>query len=167
LRKGEWSSTVKEFAGFVLGLAPVLGTLIYFKLNFALENAHIQANPLKQLGTYLVDIDRYIIVGTKWINKFLTFNDGIVWLGLAYLCLSGFDRSDPVKIRILSPTALLLLMMCGYFLVYVIFPGNTIDLLSASLQRIVIQLWLTWVFIFFYFVKGPERHAAYPAKPSK
>ncbi|MCP4622363.1 MAG: phospholipid carrier-dependent glycosyltransferase [bacterium] len=167
LRKRQWSKTFKELAGFVLGLTPVLSTLIYFKLNFALENAHIRANPLKQLGTYLIDIDRYIIVGTKWFDKFLTFNDGIVWLALAYFFFSGFDRSDLVKKRLLSPTVLLLLMMGGYFLVYVIYPGNPKDLLSASLRRVIIQLWLTWVFIFFYCVKGPERYASNPANPSK
>ena len=167
LRKRQWSRKFKELAGFVLGLTPVLSTLIYFKLNFALENTHIRANTLKQLATYLFDIDRYIIVGTKWFDKFLTYNDGIVWLMLAYFCLSGFDRFDLVKKRILSPTVLMLLMMGGYFLVYVIYPGNIRDLLSASLRRVIIQLWLTWVFIFFYCVKGPERSASNPANFSK
>jgi hypothetical protein len=167
LRKNNWSGTFKEFAGFVFGLAPVLGTLIYFKLNYALENVHIGADPLNQLAIYLIDIDRYIVVGSRWINKILTFNDGIVWLALVYFCLSGFDRSDPVKSRILSPTLLLLLMMCGYFLVYVIHPGNMINLLSASLRRVIIQLFLTWVFVFFFCVKGPEKNASIPARPSK
>jgi hypothetical protein len=166
-RKRQWSGTLKEFASFVCGLAPVLGTLIYFKLNFALENTHIRADPLEQLGTYLIDIDRYIIVGTKWINKIFTFNDGLVWLALAYLWISGLDRSDPVKKRVLSPIVLLLLMMFGYFLVYVIYPGNPTDLLSASLRRVIIQIWLTWIFIFFYCVKGPERNESNPAELSK
>ena len=159
LRKKEWPKTLKEFIGFTLGLAPVLSTLFYFKLNFALENAHINANTLKQLGTYLFDIERYIIVGTRCINKFFTFNDGIVWLMAVYLLFSGLDRADLIKRRILSHTILLLLMMCGYFFVYVISPINPIDLLSASLRRIIIQLWPTWVFLFFYCVKGPEKNA--------
>ena len=167
LRKRPWIRTVKELAGFALGLAPIFGTLIYFKLNFALENAHIRANLLKQLGIYLTDIDRYIIVGSNWIFKIISFNDGIVWLALAYLCLSGFDRSEAVKNRILSPTILLLLMMGGYFLVYVIYSGNLTDLLNASLRRVIIQIYLTWVFIFFYCVRGPERNATIPADLSK
>ena len=165
LRKKEWSKTLKEFIGFTLGLAPVLGTLFYFKLNFALENAHISANSIKQLGTYLVDIDRYIIVVTKCIIQFFTFNDGIVWLMAGYFFFSGLDRSDLIKKRILWPTILLLLMICGYFFVYVIYSGNTRDLLSASLRRITVQLWPTWVFLFFYCVKGPEKNASIPAKP--
>ena len=167
LRKNQWSRTLKEFIVFVSGLAPVLGALIYFKINFALENTHIRVNPLNQLETYLFDIDRYVIVGSKWMNKFLTFNDGIIWLMAGYLLLSGFDRSDLLKNRLLSPALLLLLMMGGYFFIYIIYPGNLIDLLSASLRRIIIQLWLTWVFLFFYCVKGPEKNASIPTNATR
>jgi hypothetical protein len=167
LQKNQWSRTLKEFIVFVSGLAPILGALIYFKLNFALENTHIRANPLNQLETYLFDIDRYVIVGSKWMNKFLTFNDGIIWLMAGYLLLSGLDRSDLLKNRLLSPALLLLLMMGGYFFIYIIYPGNPINLLSASLRRIIIQLWLTWVFLFFYCVKGPEKNASIPANAAR
>jgi hypothetical protein len=167
MRKKEWAKILKEFIGFTLGLAPILGTLVYFKLNFALENAHIGANPLKQLGTYLVDIDRYIIVGTKFMVKFFTFNDGIVWLMAGYLFFAGLDRPDLIKKRVLSPAFLLLLMTCSYFFVYIIYPGDPRDLLSASLRRIIIQLWLTWVFLFFYCVKGPEKNTSTPADATR
>jgi len=140
-----------------------LSTLLYFKLNFALANAHLNDNTFEQLGTYLFDIDRYILVGTRWINKFFTFNDGIIWLMVVYFFFSGLDRADLIKKRLLSPTILLFLMMCGYFFVYITFPGNPRDLLSTSLRRIMIQLWPTWVFLFFYCVKGPEKNASIPA----
>ena len=165
LRKRQWTRTLKDFIGFTAGLVPVLGTLTYFKLNFALENTHIRANPLKQLGMYLVEVDRYIIVSTKFINKFFTFNDGIVWLMAGYILISGLDRPDLFKKRALSPAILLLSMMCCYFFIYIIFPGDPRDLLSASLRRIIIQLLLTWVFLFFYCVKGPEKSAPAPASP--
>jgi hypothetical protein len=167
LVKRPWSRTLKEFAGFALGLLPVLGTLVYFKVNFALENAHIRTNPVKQLGTYLIDIDRYILVGGEWIYKIFNFNDGIVWLAAAYLFLSGLNRPDLFKSRILSPTILMLLMMCGYFFVYIIYPGNPEDLLSTSLRRVVIQLWLTWVFLLFYCVKGPEKLTSISPNPMR
>ena len=163
LRKQEWSKTLKEFICFALGLAPVLGTLFYFKINFALENAHLNDSTLKQLGTYLTDINRYMLVGSIWVNKFLTFNDGIVWLMAGYFFFSGLDRTDLIKKRLLAPAILLLLLMCGYFFVYITYPGNPRDLLSASLRRIIIQLWPTWVFLFFYCVQGPEKNISIPA----
>jgi hypothetical protein len=58
-------------------------------------------------------------------------------------------------------------MMCGYFFVYVIYPGNPRDLLSASLRRIMIQLWPAWVFLFFYCVKGPEKNAVILGNPTR
>jgi hypothetical protein len=97
----------------------------------------------------------------------LTFNDGIVWLMAGYWLFSGFDRSDLTKNRILPSAILLLLVTCGYFFVYIIYPGNPIDLLSTSLRRIVIQLWLSWVFLFFYCVKGPEKNTPPPAEPTR
>ncbi len=163
LGKKEWSNTLKECIGFTIGLSPILGTLLHFKLNFTLENAHINADTLKQLGIYLLDIDRYILVGTIWINKFFTFNDGIVWLMAGYFLLSGLDKTDLIKKRILSHIILLVLMMCCYFFIYVIYTGNPRDLLSTSLRRIIIQLWPTWVFLFFYCVKGPEKNASIQA----
>ena len=163
LRKQEWSKTLKEFICFTLGLAPVLGTLFYFKINFALENAHLNDSTLNQLGTYLTDINRYMLVGSIWVNKFLTFNDGIVWLMAGYFFFSGLDRPDLIKKRLLAPAILLLLLMCGYFFVYITYPGNPRDLLSASLRRIIIQLWPTWVFLFFYCVQGPEKNISIPA----
>ena len=164
LGKNKWSGTLRELLVFASGLAPILGALIYFKLNFALENAHIRANPLDQLATYLFDVDRYMVVGSQWISKFITFNDGIVWLMAGYLLFSGWDRSDLLKRRLLSPSILLILIMGGYFLIYVIYPGNPINLLSASLRRIFIQLWLSWVFLFFYCVKGPEKDGTITAE---
>ena len=167
LRIRNWSRTLKEFAGFFFGLTPVLGTLVYFKINFALENTHIRNDLLTQQGSYLIDIDRYVIVGARWFNKIITFNDGIIWLALVYFCLSGIERSGSAENRRLSPIVLMLLMMCGYFMVYVIYPGNPLDLLSASLRRVMIQIWLTWVFIYFYCVRGPEKHAAISSGPNK
>ena len=157
LKKKEWSKTLKESIVFTLGLVFVLGTLLYFKLNFALENGHVNADTLRHLSTTLLDSDRYITVGARFINKFFTFNDGIVWLMAGYFFFSGLDRPDLVKKRILSHTILLSLMICGYFFAYVISPGDPRALLSTSLRRMVIQLWPTWVFLFFYCVTGPEK----------
>jgi len=84
-----------------------------------------------------------------------------------YLFLAGLDRPDLIKKRILSPTILLLLMTGSYFFVYIIYPGNPKDLLSASLRRIIIQLWLSWVFLFFYCVKGPENNVSIPANSTR
>ena len=46
----------------------------------------------------------------------------------------------------------------AFFILSTVILFSLKDLLSASLRRIMIQLWPTWVFLFFYSVKGPEKN---------
>ena len=46
--KHDWSNLAKEFFCFLLGTLPVMGTLIYFKLNFAPRNDLVNIYNLKQ-----------------------------------------------------------------------------------------------------------------------
>jgi 4-amino-4-deoxy-L-arabinose transferase-like glycosyltransferase len=157
--KQDWSSLVKEFYCFLLGTLPIMGTLIYFKLNFAPRNDLVNIYNLKQSIVHLLNPERYLIVISEILKKVYFFNDKIVILMALYLLFSGFDRSGKVKKHILSHVLLLLLMVCGYTFAYVI---TTYDLrwhIDSSLRRLFIQLWPAWVFLFFYSVRGPERSA--------
>ena len=151
-------NSLKEFISFILGAAPILSTLIYFKLNFTLENVHINADNLQKLGVYIFDTERLLQVLVALGGKFLTFNDGVVVLLVVYGLLSGVDRAGPASRRIWPHAILMFLMFCSYFFAYFI-SDNPSAFLSASLRRIVIQLWPSLVFILFYLVKGPEKDA--------
>jgi len=154
--KQDWSNLAKEFFYFLLGTLPIMGTLIYFKLNFAPRNDLVNIYNLKQSVVHLLNPDRYLIVISEILKKVYFFNDKIVILMALYLLFSGFDRSGKVKKPILSHVLLLLLMVCGYAFAFLI---TTYDLrwhIDSSLRRLFIQLWPAWVFLFFYAVKGPE-----------
>lgn len=157
--KNDWSDWVKEFFCFLLGMLPVMGTLIYFKLNFAPRNDLVNIYNIKQSIVHLLDFDRYLIVLSEILKKVYFFNDKIVLLMAMYLLFSGLDRSGKVKKHLLSHVLLLLLMLCGYTFAFVI---TTYDLrwhIDSSLRRLFIQLWPAWVFLFFYSVRGPEQSA--------
>ena len=150
------SRLIREFFSFLGGSAPILSTLIYFKVNFARENVHLNSDTLKQLATYVLESERYLLVLTRFANKFITFNDGIVWLMAAYLLISGWERPFTARKAVRSHVAILCLLLCGYFCIYFMTPDPR-AFLSASLRRIVIQVWPSWIFIYFYCVKGPEK----------
>ena len=153
------SKLLQEFVSFLLGAAPILGTLIYFKLNFTLENVHINAANLQKLSVYIFDTDRMLEVLVALGGKFLTFNDGVAVLLVVYCLLSGVDRAGPVSRRIWPHVFLMFFMFCSYFFAYFISEKPS-SFLSASLRRIVIQLWPSLVFILFYLVRGPEKNVA-------
>jgi hypothetical protein len=158
--KYDWSHLVKEFICFFLGMLPVMGTLLYFKLNFAPRNDMVNLANLKKTGAYLLDLDRYLIVIKEIIKKVYFFNDKIIVLLAVYFLISGLDRSDKVKKQVLSNVILLLLMLGGYLFAYVITPYDLRWHIDSSLRRLFIQLWPAWVFLYFYCVRGPEKSVA-------
>jgi len=155
--KKDWSKAIKEFFYFFMGLLPVMGTLLYFKIQFAPRNDMINIPTLKKTAFHLLDIDQYIVVIPAVLKKIFTFNDGVVVLMAVYFLISGIHRSGNFKKHPLSHVMLLLLMMCGYIFAYVITPYELEWHIGSSIRRLLIQLWPAWVFLFFYSVKGPEQ----------
>ena len=152
----DWSKLLKEFFCFLLGMMPVMGTLLYFKLKFAPGNDMVNIPILKKTALHLLDLDRYLFVLTEILIKIFRFNDGIVILMAVYFLVSGLDRSGKGKKPALSHVILLFLMMCGYLFAYMVTPYDLRWHIHSSIRRLLIQLWPAWVFLFFYCVRGPE-----------
>lgn len=158
IRRDNGLGLLKQFFYFSLGMSPVLLTLIYFKVNFASANDLVNRANLMKLGDYLFDFDRYVEVVFGIGKKILTFNDHIFILSVAYLVLSGIDRSVIVKKGVTSHLWIMLLMLVGYFFSFFISPHDLEWHMGSSLRRLVVQLWPSWVFICFYCARGPERN---------
>jgi hypothetical protein len=157
----DWRRSLKEFASFLLGLAPVLVTLILFKLKFAPPNDIVNLNSLSYFWNNLLNFDRYHIVLIAFAEEIFFFNDGVFLLLVVYLSISGINKVLFRDRQFLAQAALLVLMLGCYFFTYVIFSHNNLNTLawhlSSSLDRLVIHIWPSWVFLFFYCVNGPEK----------
>ncbi len=157
----DWRRSLKEFASFLLGLAPVLITLILFKLKFAPPNDIVNLNSLSYFWNNLLNFDRYHIVLIAFAEEIFFFNDGVFFLLVVYLSISGINKVLFRDRQFLAQAALLVLMLGCYFFTYVIFSHNNLNTLawhlSSSLDRLVIHIWPSWVFLFFYCVNGPEK----------
>ena len=165
----EWRRSIKEFGGFLFGSAPVLGTLILFKLKFAPPNDIVNLNRLSIFWNNLFDIERYQIILAAFAEELFLFNDGVFILLAVYLAISGIIKPLLKDRQFLAQAALPVLLLGCYFFTYVIVSHNDLnDLqwhLSTSLDRLVIHIWPTGVFIFFYLVKGPEKSGAAGDEP--
>lgn len=156
IAKNDRSTLATEFGAFLSGLLPLGATLLYFKTMFAPRNDMINIPTLKKTLLHLLNVDRYLITLTAILEKIISFNDYIIILLAVYLLFSGFDRSVNIKKQAASHIILLVLMLCGYLFAYVITPYDLEWHIGSSMKRLFIQLWPTWIFIFFYCVKGPE-----------
>lgn len=157
----DWRRSIKEFSVFLLGVIPVLSALILFKWQLAPPNDIVNLNRLSYFWNNLLDIGRYRIVIAAFTEEIFLFNDGVFFLLAVYLSISGIPKAQLRDRQFLAQATVLGLMLACYFFTYVIFSySSAADLqwhLRSSLDRLVVHLWPSLVFLFFYGVKGPER----------
>jgi len=147
---------LREVYYFVMGLAPVLVIIIYFKVRIAPPNDLIAGQGLHPTVERLTDLYRYLTVGRAFISQLVRFSNGFIIVLIAYSLFLGmnFDRN---KKGIVVSSIVLCLMFVGYFFVYITTPLNLNFHLGNSLNRLFLQLWPSFIFIFFMIVSTPEK----------
>jgi hypothetical protein len=107
----------------------------------------------------LLDFSRYWIILTAFIKQALSFGNwsvSITPLMAFYLLLIGVSVEPKEKASVAASFVALAIMIAGYFMVYVLSPLDVSLHILTSLDRILCQLWPTFIFIFFLIVRTPE-----------
>ena len=142
----EWRRSIKEFAGFLLGLLPVLSTLLLFKLKFAPPNDMVNLNSFSDIWGKLLTFDRYRMVSSAFAEEIFLFNDGVFILLAVYTAFAGINKAILKDRQFWVQAAVPVLMLVCYFLTYVTFSSANLDTLQwhlkSSLDRLIIQIWL-------------------------
>jgi len=128
---------------------PVLLAVIYFKLNLAPANDLVNAEGFLASMRKLADYGRYVRIGESiksaidplWIYSALFL--------LLYLTIVKIRLRKREKPTIIIIALTLFLMVIGYFVAYVITPYDIAWHVSVSVNRLILQLWPSIVFICF------------------
>jgi hypothetical protein len=155
----------RELRTIMLGLAPVLAVVAYFKLRvapveyFSLGRelsrgpiAHLMAafQSSETIGHKVTDISRYWLIFKSMsaaIGRFGGRVVGMTPLLAMYLIFCGLKKNGIQGAQ--TGVAILVLMLVGYFLVYLTTPLNLQYHLTFSLSRLLVALWPSVVFVFF------------------
>jgi 4-amino-4-deoxy-L-arabinose transferase-like glycosyltransferase len=147
---------LREAAFFLAGLAPILAVLVFFKLTYAPPNDLIGENQTGLALAKIVDVGRYAIIAKAFLSTFARWGIGLLPILLVYVFLAGI-RHDTRNSRIVATgCALLAFMLCGYFMVYVLTPHDLAWHLGSSLERLLLQIWPTFLFVLFMIVAPIE-----------
>jgi len=152
-----WRTLSKEMVTFFIGLIPILLIIIYFKIYIAPPNDLISTQGLTITFSKLIDPTRYLLILKEYAITGITFTR--CGLPLLAICLFLLRTNKEVKDRIIVKTVFitLMLMLAGYFFVYVITPKYLTWHLQTSLDRLFLQLWPSFIFFFFMLVNTPEQ----------
>jgi hypothetical protein len=138
------SATLRRIAGFAAGLALPLAAIAYFKLAVAPPNDLFVNRNSADFLAKLSDSSRYLIILKSYIRTGWTFGGWVFnpFLPvLAFVGLSGVDRSVLRNFGWRACIAIITILMAGYFAIYVITPLELNDHLASSLNRLMMHVW--------------------------
>jgi hypothetical protein len=143
---------------FVAGLLPILFVILFFKLHLA-GPSDIFSSP-RAAALQLLDPHRYLAVATalrKRVFDFGRWRFTLVPILAVYLVALGIDIPRAQKVSLWTAFLALFITLAGDCFVYVIGPNDIQWWLEHSLDRLLLQLWPSAVFLFFLIVRTPER----------
>jgi Dolichyl-phosphate-mannose-protein mannosyltransferase len=156
LRTRHWREYSRELAVLAAGFLPILTVLIYFKSGTATYN-----DLFSQPGTLLhrlIQLSRYRTILKALLSE--SFNFGAWFVSIVpcimfYFLLVG-TRNDVRKHDTAICYLALAFTAAGYLMIYVIAPFSLDWLLASSLNRLLIQLWPSILFLVFLRARNPE-----------
>jgi 4-amino-4-deoxy-L-arabinose transferase-like glycosyltransferase len=160
-RKQAIKPYLRQMSYFLAGLIPILLVIFYFKTTVVIaQNGYL--SPLKEssVASKLMDFSRYRIIADYLIKIGLGFGSwtvSVVPLLGFYLLLLGAKVEEKQKRNILAGVITLSFMMVGFLMIYVISNRDLTWLIVTSLERLLSQLWPSFIFMFFLVVKSPEQ----------
>lgn len=159
----------REALLFGVGLLPVTLLILYVKTQLYPARSILETRGVPYNTSKFTDPTRYLKILKAYGQTLIGF--GKWWLSLP-LCLAVYSlwvgRSAEGKARFASARvfAVLLLMLAGYFLVYLATPHNLDWLLGTSVDRLFLCLWPSFLFGLFLQLRSPEEATAGAPAPA-
>ena len=157
---GGWATSRRQLLAFGAGLTPMLLLLAGFKMGLAPENDLLSTLDLERTFSRLTDPHRYFIVFRAYGSYIASFGDNGLGSATAvltaYLLALGITRAELRRSWVRAVGIALVLLLAGHFMVYVSMADELSRLLKSSLDRLLLQIWPTALFLYFMVVRGQE-----------
>jgi len=139
----------------VLGALPVVVVLLYFKVAVAPPNDLMASQHFEGILGKLVDPARYSLILKFYGQEFLR-RGGIAFFLAGYWLLMGRAPRDKRIVGAGQSFAVVLLLLLGYFGVYLITYWNLGSHLTYSVKRLWLHVYPAALFAFFLYTAAPE-----------
>jgi hypothetical protein len=155
-----WAVSRRQLLAFAAGLVPMLVLAAGFKMALAPPNDLLSTLDLERTFTRLTDPHRYYLVLRAYGGHIASF--GSNGLGsatavlTAYLLGLGVNRSELGRSWVRAVTIALVLLLAGHFMVFVSMADELPRLLKSSLDRLLLQIWPSALFLYFMVVRAHE-----------
>jgi 4-amino-4-deoxy-L-arabinose transferase-like glycosyltransferase len=161
---GGWAASRRRLLAFGAGLLPLLLLVVSFKIAFAPPNDLLSTLSVERTLSRLSSPDRYYIVLRAYASHIASFGHNgfgsVMWVLAAYLLGLGANRGELSRPWVRAGMAALGLVLAGHFMVFVSMADELPRLLKSSLDRLLLQLLPSALFLFFMVARTPEEARA-------
>jgi hypothetical protein len=156
-----WKIYLRRMPSFALCLVPILVIVAYFKIAFAPANDLLSGQGFQATLARLTDLSRYWVIFKAFVRGGFYFGEWYHLFGLPpllgiYLLVIGVKINTEDRLPVLYTLLALTLALAGYFFVFVTTPHDVVWHLRDSLDRLLLQLWPSFVFTYLLIVRKPE-----------
>jgi Dolichyl-phosphate-mannose-protein mannosyltransferase len=156
-------ATLHRFGLFLMGVALPLAVLAYFKIAIAPGNYLVQGRQFSDLVDKVMTLDRHAVtfrffLSTAWSFGKWTIHPIIPLL--AFLVWRGFDRPEIGTFRWRTAAGIILIVLVGYYWIYVITPIELPVHLESSLSRLLVHVWPSVILMIGLAAKKEPQHTA-------
>jgi len=138
-----WHRNIKtcfsEYLSLGKGLIPIGLVILYFKIKIA-PGSDLFNDSMAHILDKLLDVERYFNIIKWFLREFFLFGNGVVLVLLAFIFLAGVKLGKEIRRGVYTCLLVLVLMLVGYFLIFVITPKPLEWHLATSLERLYYQL---------------------------
>ena len=160
LSGSRWAISRRQLLAFATGLAPMLVLAAGFKMALAPPNDLLSTLDLERTFTRLTDPHRYYLVLGAYGGHIASFGSNglgsVTAVLTAYLLGLGVNRSELGRSWVRAVTIALVLLLAGHFMVFVSMADELPRLLKSSLDRLLLQIWPSALFLYFVVVRAHE-----------
>ena len=167
----KWRERWKETAVFICGTVPVMAVVLYFKLKLAPESIYVSGPSFENLIEMMFKAERHLLAAQYFAREIFSMTGVIIVVFPMALFSWGvsFEETSVNEIKRIIVT--LLIVISGYYFIFIIAPYELEFNLAFSLKRLYLHLWPSVVFIFFLVCSpmirpGSEGFSTDPYEPS-
>jgi hypothetical protein len=167
---GSWAARRRRLLAFGAGLLPMLLLVAGFKIALAPPNDLLSTLGVERTLGRLAAPDRYVLVLREYLRHITSFGangfGSAVWVLTAYLLGLGVSRAEVGRPWVRAGMLALVLLLAGHFMVFVSMADELSRLLDSSLDRLLLQLWPSALFLYFMVTSTLEEAAAETVVPA-
>lgn len=162
LRRAGPRGLAAESGWWLAGALPVLAVVADFKLRFAPANDLLAHQSWRSLWEQVTGGARYATILSAFGRHLAAFGGGLLFFIAAYAVLAGRRPKTERGPGAGQPALVVLLLLVGYFVVYLTTYWKLPQHLAYSLDRLIVQVYPSALFAVFLATATPAAHRPRP-----